>query len=41
MEQMMEMYGGKVYDIAVSNYGREKGYLDYQTLVEIGSLTKH
>lgn len=35
MEQMMEMYGGKVYGVAVSNYGREKGYLDYQTLANI------
>ena len=35
MEQMMEMYEGKVYCISVSNYGREKGYLDYQTLANI------
>ena len=35
MEQMMEMYGGKVYGVAVSNHGREKGYLDYQTLANI------
>ena len=28
----MKVYNGKVYGVAVSNYGLEKGYLDYQTL---------
>lgn len=35
MEQMMGMYGGKVYGVTVSTYGREKGYLDYRTLANI------
>ena len=31
----MKVYNGKVYGIAVSNYGLEKGYLDYQALAGI------
>lgn len=31
----MKVYDGKVYGVAVSNYGLEKGYLDYQTLAGI------
>lgn len=31
----MKVYNGKVYGVAVSNYGLEKGYLDYQTLAGI------
>ena len=31
----MKVYNGKVYGAAVSNYGSEKGYLDYQTLAGI------
>lgn len=32
MERTMEMYGGKIYGVAVSGYGLDKGYLDYRTL---------
>lgn len=35
METTMEMYGGKVYGVEVSPYGREHGYLDYYTLAKI------
>lgn len=35
METTMEMYGGKVYGVEVSHYGREHGYLDYYTLSKI------
>lgn len=35
MEKELEVYGGKVYGVAVSNYGLEKGYLDYRALSEI------
>ena len=31
----MKVYDGKVYGVAVSNYGLEKEYLDYQTLAKI------
>ena len=31
----MKVYNGKVCGAAVSNYGSEKGYLDYQTLAGI------
>ena len=31
----MKVYNGKVYGVAVSDYGLEKGYLDYQTLAGI------
>lgn len=31
----MKVYNGKVYGVAVSNYGLEKGYLDYQALAGI------
>ena len=31
----MKVYNGKVYGVAVSNYGLEKEYLDYQTLAKI------
>ena len=31
----MKVYNGKVYGVAVSDYGVEKGYLDYQTLAGI------
>ena len=32
MERTMEMYGGKIYGVAVSGYGLDKGYLDYRAL---------
>lgn len=35
MENSIEMYGGKVYGVKVSDYGLEKGYLDYRALAEI------
>lgn len=35
MERTMEMYGGKVYGVKVSDYGLKKGYLDYRALAEI------
>lgn len=35
METTMEMYGGKIYGVEVSQYGREHGYLDYRTLARI------
>ena len=31
----MKVYNGKVYGVAVSDYGLEKGYLDYQALAGI------
>lgn len=31
----MKIYNGKVCGVTVSNYGLEKGYLDYQTLAKI------
>ena len=31
----MKVYNGKVYGVAVSDYGLEKGYLDYKTLAGI------
>lgn len=35
MERQIEMYNGKVFGEQVSDYGLEKGYLDYQTLGRI------
>lgn len=35
MENTIEMYGGKIYGVAVSEYGLEKGYLDYRALANI------
>jgi len=35
MEKSIEMYGGKIYGIAVSDYGLEKGYLDFKALANI------
>ena len=35
MENTIKMYDGKVYGIKVSEYGLEKGYLDYKTLSRI------
>lgn len=35
MENTIEMYGGKIYGVAVSEYGLEKGYLDFRTLANI------
>ena len=35
MEKTIEMYGGKIYGVTVSNYGIKKGYLDYRTLANI------
>lgn len=35
MERTIEMYNGKVYGVQVSDYGLEKGYLDYQTVAAI------
>lgn len=35
MERTIEMYGGKVYGVQVSEYGLKKGYLDYRTLANI------
>ena len=35
MERTIEMYNGKVYGVKVSDYGLEKGYLDYKALANI------
>ncbi len=35
MENTIEMYGGKVYGVEVSEYGLERGYLDYKALANI------
>lgn len=35
MEKSIEMYGRKIYGIAVSDYGLEKGYLDFKALANI------
>lgn len=35
MERTIEMYDGMIYGEKVSDYGLEKGYLDYQTLAAI------
>ena len=35
MEKTIEMYGGKIYGVTVSDYGIKKGYLDYRTLANI------
>lgn len=35
MESTIEMYGGKVYGVEVSEYGLQKGYLDYRALANI------
>ena len=35
MENTIEMYDGKVYGVKVSEYGLEKGYLDYRALANI------
>ena len=35
MENTIEMYGGKIYGVAVSDYGLKKGYLDYKALANI------
>lgn len=35
METVMEMYGGKVYGVKVSDYGLQHGYLDYRALAEL------
>lgn len=35
MENTIEMYGGKIYGVEVSEYGLEKGYLDFRTLAKI------
>lgn len=35
MERTMGMYGGKVYGVEVSTYGKEHGYLDYRALAGI------
>lgn len=34
-EKTIPMYDGKVFGIEVSDYGKEKGYLDYRTLARI------
>lgn len=34
-EKTIPMYDGKVFGIEVSDYGKEKGYLDYRTLAKI------
>lgn len=34
-KNMIEMYDNKVWGIKVSEYGLEKGYLDYRTLSEM------
>lgn len=39
MENTIEMYGGKIYGVAVSEYGLEKGYLDYRALANIRERT--
>ena len=35
MERTIEIYDGMIYGEKVSDYGLEKGYLDYQTLAAI------
>ncbi len=35
MEKSIEMYGGKIYGVAVSDYGLENGYLDFRALANI------
>lgn len=35
MKNTIEMYGGKVYGVEVSEYGLKKGYLDYKALANI------
>lgn len=35
LERSIEMYDGRVFGIKVSEYGLEKGYLDYQTLADM------
>lgn len=35
MERTMKMYDNKIYGVEVSEYGLEKGYLDYLTLSKI------
>lgn len=35
MEKTIEMYGGKIYGVEVSEHGLEKGYLDYRALAKI------
>ena len=35
MEKSIAMYDGKVFGIEVSEYGLEKGYLDYRTLAQM------
>lgn len=35
MEKTIKMYNGKVYGFDVSDYGLEKGYLDYHALSKI------
>lgn len=35
MERTIEMYGGKVYGVEVSEYGLKRGYLDYRALANI------
>lgn len=35
MKNTIEMYGGKVYGVEVSEYGLERGYLDYRALANI------
>ena len=34
-EKTIPMYDGKVFGIEVSDYGKEKGYLDYRTLARM------
>lgn len=34
-EHTIEVYDGKIYGVQISEYGLEKGYLDYRTLAEI------
>lgn len=35
VEHTIEVYNGQIYGIKVSEYGLEKGYLDYKALSEI------
>lgn len=35
MKNAIGMFNGKVFGIEVSDYGKENGYLDYQTLAEM------
>lgn len=35
MEKTIEMWNGQVYGVKVSEYGLEKGYLDYRALANI------